>query len=139
MSRASAIGLTVGVVYALLYLFLAFGAAGAGHGTFIFFAPISPYCLGLLIFPVLGYLAGDLRPFLSRVLFLSVLAIHYALTIIFLRVEWISDPSYIQKVWNIYPWNILMPAGCYLLGQVIIWAALIRGVVFQINCERSGR
>jgi hypothetical protein len=133
MSRSSAIGLTVGVVYALLYLALAFGAASAGHGTFIFFAPIAPYCLGLFIFPILGYLAGDLRPFLSRVLFLSALVIHYALTIISLRVGWINDSSYIQKVWNIYPWNILLPAGCYVLGQVIIWVALICGVVFRAS------
>jgi hypothetical protein len=131
MSRASAIGLTVGVVYALVYLFFAVGAAGAGHGTYIFFAPISPYCMGLLIFPFLGYLAGDLRAFMSRVLFFSALAVHYVLTIIFLNVGWISDASYIQKVWNIYPENILLPAGCYVLGQVIIWAALIRGGVFQ--------
>lgn len=133
VSRASAIGLTGGVVYALLYLALAFGAAGAGHGTFIFFAPISPYCLGLAIFAALGYLAGDLRPFLSRVLFLSALSVHYALTVIFLRVGWISDPSYIRKVWGIAPWNILLPAGCYLLGQFIIWAALIRADVFRAS------
>jgi len=134
MSRASAIGLSVGLLYALAYLILAAGAAGAGHGTYFFFAPISPYCLGLLIFPLLGYLAGDLRPFSSRVIFLSALAIHYALTAIFLRGDGLSEPSHIRKVWDISPENILLPAGCYLLGQVIIWVALIRVVV-----SRSGR
>jgi hypothetical protein len=131
MSRASAIGLAVGIVYALAYLALAVGAAGAGHGTYVFFAPISPYCSGLLFFPVAGYLTGDLRSSLSKALFLSALTVHYALTIIFLRVEWIRDFSYLEKVWKISPWGILLPAGWYLLGQVIIWAVLIRGVVLQ--------
>ena len=133
MNRSSAIGLTIGIIYAVVYLALAFGAAGAGHGTFIFFAPLLPYGLGLLFFPIVGFLAGDLRPFLSRVLFISVLALHYALTIIFLRLEWVRDLSYTEKVWNYSPLGILLPAGCYLLWQVVIWVVFVRGVVIEAN------
>jgi hypothetical protein len=133
MKRPSAIGLTIGIIYALVYLALALGAAGAGHGTFIFFAPLLPYGLGLLFFPVFGFLAGDLRLFLYRVLFLSALALHYAMTIIVLRLEWVRDLSYMEKIWNYSPLGILLPAGWYVPGQSLIRAMFIRGVVFQSN------
>jgi hypothetical protein len=32
----------IGLAFAILYFFLAFGASGAGHGTGIFFAAILP-------------------------------------------------------------------------------------------------
>jgi hypothetical protein len=130
---ASLVGLFIGLVYAAVYLALAFGAAGAGHGTGIFFAAILPYGLGLLVFPVIGFLAGNIKFFLSKVLFLSSLAIHYALVISFLRLDWIRDFSYVEKMWNYSQMSILLPAGCYLLGQVIIWTVFIRSVVVRGN------
>jgi hypothetical protein len=126
---ASVVGLLIGLVYAVVYLALAVGAEGAGHGTGIFFAAILPYGLGLLFFPTVGFLAGNLKPFFSKVLFLSALAIHYALVINFLRSDWVSDFSYVEKMWNYSQLSILLPAGFYLFGQVIIWAVFIRGVV----------
>jgi hypothetical protein len=131
VNRSQVGGLAAGAGYAVIYFILAFFATGAGHGTFIFFAPLGPYFLGLIFFPLAGFLADDLRPFLSRVLFISALTVHYATTAIFLRVRGVADPSYIERVWNASPWFILLPAGWYLLGQVIIWAVLIRGTFFQ--------
>ena len=129
----SVVGLLIGLVYALVYLALAFGAGGAGHGTGIFFAAILPDGLGLLFFPTVGFLAGNLKPFLSKVLFLSVLAIHYALVIHFLRSDWASDLSYVEKMWDYSRLSILLPAGFYLFGQVIVWAVFIRGVAVHGN------
>jgi hypothetical protein len=116
----------IGFLYAIIYAVFAFAAAGAGHGTGIFFAAIWPYGLGLLFFPVVGFLAGDLKPFLPKVLFISLLVIHYTLAINFLRLGWTTDLPYIEKMWDNSPLYILLPAGFYLLGQVLIWAAFIR-------------
>src|ERR1044071_3587584 len=92
----SIIGLLMGLGFAVAYLLLAFGAAGAGYGTGIFFAATLPYGFGLLVFPTLGFLAGDLRPFMSKVIFVSVLVVHYALVINFLRLDWMLDPVRVE-------------------------------------------
>lgn len=130
---SSIVGFIIGLVYVVAYLALAFGAAGAGHGTGIFFAAILPYGFGLFIFPVVGFLAANLKLFLPKVLFLLALAVHYILVIIFLRVDWVSDFSYVEKMWNYSRLSILLPAGFYLLGQVAIWAIFIRSVLVHGN------
>jgi hypothetical protein len=130
---SSIVGFIIGLIYAVVYFALAFGAAGAGHGTSIFFAAILPYWFGVFIFPVIGFLAGNLKLFLPRVLFLSALAIHYVLVINNLRLDWIRDFSYVEKMWNYSQLSILLPSGFYLLGQVIIWAVFIRSVVVHGN------
>jgi len=111
INRWQFVGLATGASYALIYSFLAFSATGGDRGTAIFFAPAGPYLLGLLFFPLAGFLAGDLRPFLSKVVFISALIVHYAMTVIFLRVWWGRQFPRIEEVWNISPWYILLPAG----------------------------
>src|SRR2546425_12680240 len=106
--RSAIAGLLIGLGFAVVYFFLAFGASGAGHGTGIFFAAILPYGLGLLVFPSLGFLAGDLRSFMSKVIFICVLVIHYTLVINFLRLDWMTDPVYIEKSWNYSHWSIIL-------------------------------
>jgi hypothetical protein len=130
---SSIVGLVLGLAYALVYLAFAFDAAGAGHGTGIFFVVMAPYGLGLLVFPVIGFLMGDLRPFTSRVLLASVMAIHYALIINLLRVGWLREFAYVEKMWSYSPSSILLPAGFYLSGQVAVWAAFIRSVHGHAN------
>ena len=122
-------GLSIGLVYAVVYFFLAFAASGAGHGTGLFFVAILPYGLGLLIFPTLGFLAGDLRPFMSKVVFICILVIHDALVISFLRLDWIRDPVYIEKSWDSSPWNILLPAAFYIGAQILLWVLFVRSVI----------
>ena len=123
--RRLIVGLLIGVAFGLVYFFFAFAAAGAGHGTFIFFAPLSPYGLGVIAFPVLGFLAGDLRPFLSKVVFASLLAIHYTLLIFTLRVPWIRDPAYIDKTWAFSPSYILVPSALYIGVNILLWAVFV--------------
>jgi hypothetical protein len=133
INRLQVVGLAAGVSFALIYFFLAFSASGGDRGTYIFFLPAGPYLLGLLFFPLAAFLAGDLRPFLSKVVLISAMTVHDAMIIIFLREVWMSEFPYIERVWNISPWYILLPAGWYLLGQVFILAAFIRSVVLQAN------
>jgi hypothetical protein len=123
--RRGIIGSTIGLAFGLVYFFLAFAAAGAGHGTFIFFAPISPYGLGVIVFPVLGLIAGDLRPFLSKVFFVSLLIVHYTLTIFTLRVPWIHEQAHIDKTWAFSPTYIVLPAVLYFCGNILLWVLFV--------------
>jgi hypothetical protein len=129
--RRAIIGSLIGLAFGLVYFFFAFAAAGAGHGTFIFFAAISPYGFGVLAFPALGFLAGDLRPFLSKVLFISLLVVHYTLAITTLRVPWIRDPAYIDKTWAFSPSYIVVPTILYIGVNISLW------VVFVYNLVRN--
>ena len=108
-----------------MYFILAFAACGAGHGTFIFFAAISPYWLGVVAFPVLGFFAGDLRPFFSKIFFVSLLVLHYTLVINALRAPWIRDPVYLNKTWSFAPSLIVLPAALYLSVNVFIWVLFL--------------
>jgi hypothetical protein len=83
---------------------------------------------------VIGFLLGDLRPFRSKILFLSVLAVHYALVVNELRVTWDDGLPYTQKMWDYSPWAFLLPAALYLAGQVFVWAAFARALL----CARAG-
>ena len=129
--KKSIVGLLIGLAFAVVYLFLAFGAAGAGHGTGIFFAAILPYGVGLLLFPALGFLAGNLRSLANKIVFVSILTIHYALVINFLRLDWISEATYFEKMWNYSPLAILLPTGLYFAGQLILWFMFIRSLVVR--------
>ncbi|HEV7397090.1 MAG TPA: hypothetical protein VGN86_11310 [Pyrinomonadaceae bacterium] len=123
------VGLLIGLAFGLAYFFFAFAAAGAGHGTFIFFAALSPYGLGVIAFPALGFLAGDLRPFLSKVIFISLLVIHYTLVIFTLRIPWIRDAAYIDKTWDFSFSDIVVPAALYIAGNVLLWAVFVYNLI----------
>jgi uncharacterized membrane protein (GlpM family) len=122
-------GLSLGLVYAVLYFFLAFAASGAGHGTGLFLVAVLPYGFGLIAFPVLGFFAGDLRPFISKLFFIFVLVTHYALVINFLRVDDLRDPVYVKKMWDLSPWYILLPAAFYIGGQLLLWSLFVRSLI----------
>ena len=123
--RRSIVGSLIGLAFGVVYFFFALAASGAGHGTFIFFAAISPGVFGVIAFPVLGFLGGDLRPFISKVFFVSLLVIHYTLVINTLRAPWIRDRAYIEKTWAFSPWLIVLPAALYLSANVFIWVLFL--------------
>ena len=127
--RRSMVGLLIGFMFGVVYFFAAFAASGAGHGTFIFFAPLSPYSFGVIAFPALGFLAGDLRPFLSKVFFISVLVVHYTLAIVTLRVPWIHDPAYIEKTWAFSHSYIVVPTALYLGANILLWGLFVYNLV----------
>lgn len=117
-----------GFLYALIFAFLGFNVTGScGTGTFFFFAiAVLPYGIGLLFWPVMGYLMADLRAVFSKWLYLTILAAHYFLVV---KCLWYSEESYyLIKMWNSSPSLLLMPAIFYLTGQVVIWAVFIRSI-----------
>ena len=128
-------GLVIGVVFTAIYLLLAFAASGAGHGTALFFAVIFPYGLGLLLFPLIGFLTDNLDSFLTKTLLLVVLAIHYGLVFTFIKMIWVEDFSYFEKVWSLSPIMIILPLGFYLLGNLIVFVTFISSL--QNSQEQS--
>jgi len=133
-------GMFLGLLYAVVYFLLAFnagGGGGAGHGpgTGIFFAAVLPYGMGLLFFPVIGFLAGNLRAFMVKVLFISATVIHYALVVNFLRIDWLRDSARIEGMWMYSPISIVLPGAFYLIGQLVIWLLFIRE--FVLNSRRA--
>jgi|SRR5215204_1379204 len=128
-------GLVFGVIFAALYFLLAIFPAGAGHGTQLFFAPMLPYGLGLLLFPVIGFLAGNLNSFFTKSLFLIVLAVHYLVMFIFVKLIWVEfeDSVYFEKMWNQSPISIILPSAFYILGNLVVYAAFIRSFMHHNN------
>lgn len=115
-------GVVLGMAFAVLYGALVIGAAGMGHGTYIFFASISPACWGLLVYPVAGYFAGDLRTRSSRIGFTVTMVLHYLLMIGNLIAWWADEKHfYVAKMWSHSPMSIIIPAVVYLSGQCFIW------------------
>jgi hypothetical protein len=124
-------GLILGVIFAAVYLLLAGFAAGAGHGTVLFLAPIFPYGLGLLLFPFIGFLAGNLNSFFTKSLFLVFLAIHYGLVLTVIKSMWVDDFPYFEKVWSSSPILIILPLIFYVLGNLVAYAAFVHSLTHR--------
>ncbi len=122
-------GLLVGIVYGLIYTFLAVMATGGGHGNFIWlFIYIIPFIGPLVFFSVLGFLATDLRPFVSKVIFGSLLICHYsvfALLTIFADGDIAADNA---RTWSKYPSNIYFMVVVYLVGQLPLLAIFAKSL-----------
>lgn len=111
----------IGFVFAGVYLFLAYAAAGFGHGTYIFFSVVMPYGLGLLVYPGLFVLADYLYSNTIKLIYLTTMVVHYSLTVFFIILWWEDGFPYIIKVWSVSPFIILLPIIWFLLGQTFIW------------------
>jgi hypothetical protein len=118
-----------GLAYAISYLLLAIMTSGGGHGPRFTFAPAMPYGIGLLVFPVLGYLVGDLKAQASRAIFAILLIAHSAIVMTLVVIWWQEDLPYANRAWEASPSNILLPVLWYFCGLVFLWAMYIRGVL----------
>lgn len=117
-----------GLVAIVVYAIAAYPAAGAGHGTYIFMAPLMPYGLGGAIYPVLFGLSANLRSTFVKVLYLVVALIHYALTCFFLISWWEGDAEYLYKTWDQSPLLVLIPIAFFTAIQVAVWALFIKNL-----------
>ena len=118
----------LGLAYAGSYLLLALLTSGGGHGPRFTFAPAIPYGIGLLVFPVFGYLMGDLSSKGIKAAYGVLLVVHCAAVTSFVLLWWPEDLPYANRAWEASPLNILLPVIWYLAGQVFLWTAFIRSV-----------
>jgi hypothetical protein len=117
-----------GVVFAAVFLFLAFRAAGYGHGSYIFFSVAMPYGLGLLAYPTLFALTEHLDSMTIKITFLLTVAVHYCVTAVFIFLWWTDDVPYLVKTWSVSPTSILFPIIWYVLGQIVIWTSFLKNL-----------
>lgn len=117
------------IVWGLLFLFAysltAVFAAGAGHGTYIFFAPLMPYGCGAILLLVSFYLTKYLKSGWIRLLFIALLLTDYLVSLMFITSWWADDYPYLIKTWSISPIHVVLPLLFFLLGNVILWSLFV--------------
>ena len=111
-----------GVIYTVIYLYLAIDLAGAGHGTLVFLTPLITW---IFIFVAL-YLLTRLENSIVRVFFVVLMLMHYAITLFFLRGYSLDIDTGLLKMWERHPNFILFTIAWYLLGQIMIWVAFLK-------------
>jgi hypothetical protein len=114
-----------GVVYFVIYLFLAVMGTGGGHGNFYLLSPLSTW---IFILIALALLTG-IKSSLARVFFVVLMTAHYVITFfICLNVK-----EKIIKDWNRASGveTALVVGGFYLLGQLIIWLLFFKSIKNQ--------
>ena len=109
------------ILFVIAYTLSAVFAAGAGHGTYLFFAPLMPYGLGALLLVVIFFLSDYLESGFLRLVFLFLLGSHYIISIVFTVQWWNKDYPYMMKTWSIWPVYILLPVFLIFLANSFLW------------------
>ena len=111
----------LGVIFAVVYMVLAAGAAGFGHGTYFFFIPAWPYGFGILIYPLISYLIAVPDKWWAGPLSLILLLLHYSIIAALIYRRWSDEAVYIEKTWMTAPLNLMLPALWLLTGHTALW------------------
>ncbi|MEO7660700.1 MAG: hypothetical protein ABIV48_13885 [Pyrinomonadaceae bacterium] len=126
----------IGVVYAVIYGFWTMLATGGGHGNFIWFLLFLFVEFGGLYFPLMVALSVNLKPFLVRVIFGSLIAFNLIVSSIMI-VGWANEsrvdgPSDFEKMMQIYglPEFLIFPVA-HFFPTLIFAFLLIRSMLFD--------
>jgi hypothetical protein len=118
-----------GLAYGLSLAWFGWIATGAGHGTFFFFSvAVFPYGIGLILWPLIGYLLADIHTSWRRIQFLTVIIVRYGLLTLYVVLYGPSEMPRIEITWRYSALYVLAPIVLFLVGQGIIWACFF--VVF---------
>ncbi|MBA2620361.1 MAG: hypothetical protein H0U87_04090 [Acidobacteria bacterium] len=106
-----------GVVYTVIYFFLAVMSTGGGHGNFFLFTPLATWILILVAL----FLLTKLNSLSMRLFFVGLMIVHYLVTLAIL----LDIRDLVMKDWNRIAGRegIFVTVGVYLIGQIIIWLA----------------
>ncbi len=108
----------LGLIYSLVLMWLAFGLAGAGHGSGFFLAVCIP---GLVFWPAAGLaLAFGHRP-IGRWVLPSIVIIQYLLSLVIIYSTDGADRDRVAIVWSGQPWIVLAFTAVFLAGQAVLW------------------
>jgi hypothetical protein len=122
------LGLVIGLIFGAIYGFIALLSTGGGHGNFIWIMMFFPTMFGLLVFPVIGFLAVDLKARIYRIIFVLVMLFHY----VGIFIQLYGSESLLRdtrKIWALEPQVTILGASIYLLIQLFIWAFFVRGLL----------
>ena len=111
-------------IYSIGYLYFALDNAGAGHGTFMFWAPLLTWIFVLLSIFLLSSQMSKTR----QVIEFTLHGIHYTVTG-FLVITYVTDNSgELSRHVNLAPGFVAITIAWYAIGQLIIWFYLVRAI-----------
>lgn len=110
-----------GILFLFAYVLTSVFAAGAGHGTYFFFAPLMPYGCGAILLLACFYLIKYLKSGWIKLLFVAFLITDYLVTLMFVISWWRDDYPYLVKTWSISPIHVVLPSMVYLFGNGFLW------------------
>jgi hypothetical protein len=121
---------------------------GAGHGTFI---PITLSGSPLSLIPPVGFLgvpvmwavivalAAAPRTRRNRILFLALMASHYAVAAALIAWTPLGDWKDVRETWSVIPHVVSGWAIFYCVAQVLAWGAFLGGVKPTPSREAASR
>ncbi len=125
----------IGLAYGLALAFWSALISGGGHFNLPIVLFISPIWLGLLLWPLWGFLSVKFDSTLSKALFLCTMAAHHLGILFYIFVPDNSDGYWFRIGMN-DPTFILFPASAialYLAGQLFLWFRFLRDSFGQRN------
>ena len=110
-----------GILFLFVYSLTAVFAAGGGHGTYIFFAPLMPYGFGAILLLGSFYLIKYIETRWIRLLFVAFLLTDYFATLMFVISWWPDDYPYLKKTWFTSPIHVVLPLLFFIIGNSFLW------------------
>lgn len=143
------VGLLYGITLAFVW-FASIGGGGAGHGpehetNIILFFAAAPYGLGLLLWPVIGFMAGSVRFVRYKTTVLGLMATHYvglihhcwqyaANLLPFANGEKNGTEGYVTTIDGVTDQDyVLWATTLYLIGQACIWRVFQKAMAEKRN------
>jgi hypothetical protein len=111
-----------GVIYTVIYFFLALMSTGGGHGNFFLLAPLMSWILNFVALILLT----RLESLLARIFFVVSMLLQYLITLLIL----LNVKDHIVEDWNRVAGRegIYVTVSFYLLGQIIIWLLFFKSI-----------
>ncbi len=125
----------VGLAYGIALAFWGALISGGGHFNLPIVLFISPIWLGLLLWPLWGFLSVSFDSLLSKALFLCTMTAHHV-GILFYILNPDNSDGYWFRIGMNDPTFILFPASAiavYLAGQLFLWYRFLRDSFGQRN------
>lgn len=126
---AKRLGFTfIGFVYGLSLAYLGIISSGGGHSNLTSMLALSPYGLGIFIWPILGFLSADFRASWSKPVFTGLMCIHFMGLIFYIYGNWEGESYWLKIAINNTNFIIMTTLGIvsYFVGQTFLWLRFLR-------------
>lgn len=111
------LGILLFILYSTVYIALAVDSTGAGHGTFVFFAPLATWFLILVAAIMILRTITNL----NAVLIPTLLLTHYVVTATIVLSYLMESTELLIRRWEMSSAFVVFTVTWYLLGQALIW------------------
>lgn len=106
------------------------GLLALSPSSIVIWVPIVGIASVILFWPCLGYMLQSARLPMHRIAFIALMLLHYAGAVAWILQDLArSGPSQdISDIWQREPIGFLLFVAAYLIGQLLMWAYLIRQI-----------